>query len=464
MTTRDREVVAALERMLVRRLGEPRYKLWFEQHTRFRWEDDTLVIGVPNHFFRDWLQTTFTAALREAAAEVFGRPMQVRFVIDPELFRKARRAQQEAAAPRPGPPPATDGAAPPNRAPVPARRWRTLSDFVVGPCNRLAHAAAVSLVEAPSEGPNPLVLYGPIGTGKSHLLEGICAGFLQTQPAWRVCFLSAEEFTNRFLAAMRADKLPAFRRQYRDCDALLIDDLQFLARKRATQEEFLHTFDALVQAGKPVAVTCDCHPKLSDDFTPQLADRLLGGVAWALQPPDPETRLALLRAKARSDGPRVPDDVLRYLAEHLRGNVRELEGALHSVRHYGQVAERPIDLALAQEALADLLRHSIRVFQLADVDRAVCAALHLSAGTLQSKQRAWAVSHPRMLAMYVARQHTAAAYSDIGRYFGGRNHSTVVAAEKKIRRCLETDGELVVGERRWRVRELIARIERELGR
>jgi chromosomal replication initiator protein len=185
---------------------------------------------------------------------------------------------------------------------------------------------------------------------------------------------------------------------------------------------------------------------------------------WGLTPPDGDTRLALLRAKAAAGSPAVPEEVLGLLAGRLRGNVRELEGALHSLRHYARVTGRAIDLALAHEALADLLRHAVRVVQLADVDAAVCRALKLEGGALQSKGRAWAVSHPRMLAMFLARKHTAAAYSEVGAYFGDRNHSTAVAAEKKVRRWIADDGELALGERRLRVRELIERVERELLR
>jgi chromosomal replication initiator protein len=339
-----------------------------------------------------------------------------------------------------------------------------LSEFVVGPCNRVAHASALSAVEEPGQGANPLVLHGPVGTGKTHLLEGIYIGLRRSRAEARVLYVTAEEFTNRFVQAMRAAKLPSFRRQFRQCDALLVDDLHFLAGKKATQEEFLHTFDALLADGRQLVVTCDCHPRLADEFTPELTDRLLGGAVWGLTPPDADTRLAILRSRSAAGPSPVPDDVLGVLARRLRGNVRELEGALHSLRHYGRVTGRPIDLPLAQEALADLLRHAVRVVQLADVDAAVCRALKLEAGALQAKGRAWAVSHPRMLAMFLARKHTAAAYSEVGAYFGGRNHSTAVAAEKKVRRWVADDGELALGERRLRVREVVERAERELLR
>jgi chromosomal replication initiator protein len=308
------------------------------------------------------------------------------------------------------------------------------------------------------------VLHGPTGTGKTHLLEGIYAGLRKRHADWRVCFVTAEDFTNRFLHAMHVGKLGGFRKHFRECDALLVDDLHFLAKKKVTQEEFLHTFDALHADGRQLVVACDCHPKLADELAPELIDRLLGGAVWGLTPPDADTRLEILRARSERAERALPEDVLAFLAEQLRGNVRELEGALHSVQHFSRVAGRPVDLALAREALGDLLRHAVRVVQLADVDRAVCRALRLEGGALQSKQRAWAVSHPRMLAMFLARKHTAAAYSEVGQHFGGRNHSTVVAAEKKVRQWLRDDAELCLGERRLRVRQVVELVERELLR
>jgi chromosomal replication initiator protein len=470
LTTSQREVVAALGRAIALRIGEPRYHLWFANRTKITWDDDHLVVGVPNHFVQDWLQAKFAEDVRAAAGDVLERPVQVRFVIDPELFQAARKEQEACAKPAaPKPAPVADPA--PKAQPVRparegrhARRWGRLGDFVVGPCNRVAHASALSVVEEPGQGANPLVLHGPVGTGKTHLLEGIYVGLRKRHPDWRVCFLRAEDFANRFLHALHHGKLGGFRKYFRECDALLLDDLHFLATKRATHEEFLHTFDTLQADGRQVVVTCDCHPRLADLFTPELTDRLLGGAVWGLTAPDPETRLGILRARAVRAELIVPDDVLRFLAGQLRGNVRELEGALHSVQHYSRVTGRPIDLALTREALADLLRHAVRVVQLADVDRAVCRVLRLETGALQSKQRAWAVSHPRMLAMYLGRKHTAAAHSEVGQYFGGRNHSTAVAAEKKVRAWLRDDGELNLGERRVRVREVVELVERELFR
>ena len=346
-TIAGREQTTALEQTLIRRIGEPRYRLWFDRHTRFSWDADQLTVGVPNRHFEEWLHKTFRDALAAAAREVFGRAMTVRFVIDPQLFQAARREQAEVKPPaEPAlshPPlasgrrepadethqPAHAGRSPMESAAAPkrARRWRKLSEFVVGPCNRVAHASALSVVEAPGEGPNPLVLHGPVGTGKTHLLEGIYAGLRRAIADWRVLYVTTEDFTNRFVQAMRLGKLGAFRKHFRECDALLVDDLHFLAGKKATQEEFLHTFDALLADGRQMVLTCDCHPRLADDFTPELTDRLLGGAVWGLTPPDADVRLAVLRARAvagREAPP--PDEVLRFLASQLRGNVRELEG------------------------------------------------------------------------------------------------------------------------------------------
>jgi chromosomal replication initiator protein len=507
----ERSIAAALEQAIVQRIGEPRYKLWFENHTKFSWDGDQLTIGVPNRHFEEWLQKTFGEAVRAAAAEVFGQAMIVRFLIDPELFQAARREQEEVQAARrapPGEPRREELSTRPNsgergsgkgpsrpmepaapepaaetatghadqtrpaarkeekaRGQKPSRRWHRLEEFVVGACNRVAHASAVSLVETPRETPVPLVLHGSVGTGKSHLLQGVYVGLRRAYPDWRVLFVTAEDFTNRFVQSMRLDRQGAFRKFFRECDALLMDDIHFLARKKATREEFLHTLDALQADGKPVIVTCDCHPRLADDFEPELIDRLLGGAVWGVMPPDFDTRLAILRSKVLKTGDTlIADEVLRYLAEHLRGNVRELEGALNSLRHFSRVTGRRIDVDLAREALAELLRHSVRVVQLVDVDAAICKVLRLDSGALQSKQRAWAVSHPRMLAMYLARKHTTAAYSEIGHHFGGRNHSTAVAAEKKVRQWLQSNGEVNLGERTLRVREIVELAERELLR
>ena len=514
--------ISALERAIVQRIGDSRYELWFASRTRFRLSGDQLTVGVSNLYAQEYLQKKFRAPILAAASEVAGREVSVRFSIDPRLFREAR-AEQAAATPVPfSPGVAGEGTEVSGRAPSPpsvlpqsretseraipddsnvtpglpeppmpapryapraapglfehhanaasrprvpttGRRWHHLAEFVVGSCNRVAFAASQSVVEAPGQGPNPLVIHGPVGTGKTHLLEGIYAGLRKQYPDARVVYITAEDFTNRFVQAMRATKLAGFRKHFREVDVFLLDDLHFLAGKKATQEEFLHTFDSLVAEGRQLVVTCDCHPRLNERFVPELVDRLLGGAVWGLLPPDFDTRLALLRAKSVNPHQTpIPEDVLRFLGEHLRGNVRELEGALHGVRHFSRVTGRAIDVALAREALGELLRHAVRVVHTADVESAVCGTLRLPAGALQGRDRSWAVSHPRMLAVYLCRKHTAASYGEISKHFGGRSHSTAVAAEKTVRQWLQQNQTLAIGGREWPVRELLERIEHAL--
>jgi chromosomal replication initiator protein len=454
--------LAALEHALLQRITAARYDLWFQGKTKFALHGDRLVVGVSNLHYQDWLQKKFGEDVRAAAADVFGQPLTVAFVIDPELFQAQRQAAPAAAA---------DGtAAPAEGLPAPPapetmrralRRWRRLGDFVVGSCNRVAHAAALGVVEEPGLAPIPMVLHGPVGSGKSHLLEGIRAGLSDKYADARIVYLTAEDFTNRFLAAMHQNKQPSFRRQFRECDVLLVDDLQFLAKKTATQVEFLHTLEALQRDGRTVVVTCDCHPRLAEIFQPELTDRLVGGAVHGLAWPDSATRRSLLIVKAKAV---LPADVLDLLTERLRGNVRELEGALHSLVHLARVTERPITLALAQEALAEVLRASVRTTSLPDVDRAVVTVLDLPHGALQSKKRSWQISGPRMVAMYLARKHTSATYSEVGQHFGQRNHSTAVAAEKRVRLWIAEHESIIVGSNKAPVKDLIARIETELAR
>lgn len=471
-------------------VGPARYALWFHGHARFVNLGTEVIVVARNESGRDWLEHTFGEAVKTAAADVCGSPVHVRWVVDPAAFPHQARGTEAPLIPEargvdaprsaantdlfgePVPTPKPKAKKPDSeeqdfeRPPASirtGRKWKLLPDFVVGQCNRVAHASAVAAVEEHGQGANPLVFHGPTGTGKTHLLEGIYFGLRKRLDAKPV-YTTAEEFTTRFVQASRLGKMSAFRRHYRECSALLLDNLNFLATKRATQEEFLHTFDSLVADGRQVVVTTDCHPRLADELMPELVDRLLGGAVWSLLPPDAETRLEVLRKKSSGRGPTIPDEVLKSIAGVLRGNVRELEGAVHAIRHYARVAGRPADHALVREALGDLLRHAVRVVTLPDVDGAVCSVLRLSSGTLQSKARTWSVSHPRMLAVFLSRKHTAATYGEISKHFGAKTHSTAVAAEKTVRTWLDRDDRVLIGDRDWGAKELVDRIERELQR
>jgi len=258
VTTRERPVVAALEQAIVQRIGEPRYNLWFAKHTQFAWQDDQILVGVPNLHFQEWLESKFASDVAAAAAAVFGRVVPVRFAIEPALFQAARREQQATSAiaaqsiEQPTKETGREASGKARETPRRNRRWHRLHDFVVGACNRVAHASALSLIEAPGQGPNPLVLHGPVGTGKTHLLEGVYAGLRKAHPDWDVRFVTAEEFTNSFLHAMHAGKLGAFRRRFRDYDAKPHDF--------AFWREGPHEIDLLVMRGSTPILAMECKP------------------------------------------------------------------------------------------------------------------------------------------------------------------------------------------------------------
>lgn len=454
------ETEAALRAALAQRVGDDRFGLWFGEGVSLGVAGDTLRVGVPNGFFREWIQGHYAADLCSAAQTVTGRPLEVAFHIEAEVAplggevvplpgpadpRKAPPTPVTEPAPKPaaqprGPRdlPKSSGATP-NSAASAGRPLRRLEDFVTGPSNRLAHAAALDLVRSPGAGFNPLVIHGGVGLGKTHLLEGITAGLRGQHPGTPVAHITAEAFTNAFLESMRANGLNGFRSRFRKAGVLVVDDIHFLAAKRATQDEFLHTFNAVVAQGATVVLACDQHPRRVAKLSDELVTRFLAGMVVRVEAPDPATRRAILRAKAQARGIDVPEAVLAYVADHLRSSVRELEGALNSLLAHALLTGKRMDLDLARSALRDTIRHTAVVVGLKDVERVVCELFGVEPEALKADGRGRAVAHPRMLAMYLARKRTGAAYGEIGRFFGGRNHSTVIAAEKKVRTWLEEE-------------------------
>jgi chromosomal replication initiator protein len=458
---------------LAERIGMRRFQIWFEGKTKFTLEGERLTVGVSNLFYQEWLTKSFLDDLRAVAAALFGKKTEVRLVIDPELFQASR-----ADAGSPGPPKARstkDAAETPPPATgrrrgeaEPAARgrtkWKRLADFVVGPCNRLAHAAAMNVIDRPEEVPCPLTFFGPTGVGKTHLLEGIYRELVELLGEGSLQYLTAEEFLNRFQSALQAKQMPAFRKQFRECQGLFLDNLQFLAGKESTQMEFLHTFETLMRQGRPVVVTCDAHPRFLTQLAPELADRLLGGAIWEIESPAHATRVSFLKARSAAMNLNLSKEAIGYLADRVRGNMRELEGVLNTIRHFANVHERPVTMALVREATAGLFKQQTRIVGLQDVERAVGKVMNVDVKSLHQQTRARAVSHPRMIVMFLARRHTGASYSEIARYFGGKSHSTVVSAEKKVQEWLEENAPLFAAVDRCPMRDLIETIERELLR
>jgi chromosomal replication initiator protein len=468
-------------------LGESRFGLWFGEGVSLGVAGDALEVGVPNAFFRDWISGHFARNLVEAGEQVTGRQLRLDFrlddeapppighVVDPEPIPSDRPKIQPQPTPKsPADRPrsrsrakAATPAAKPVVAPLPlatpGRPARRLDDFVTGPCNRMAFAAAQEMAASPGAAFNPLVIQGGVGLGKTHLLEGIAASLKATRPGLRLVQTTAESFTNGFLDAMRTGSLNAFRSRYRGAGALVVDDVHFLAAKRATQDEFLHTFNALIAEGAPIVLSIDQHPRQVSRLTDELVTRFLGGMVVRLDSPDPATRKAILKAKARARGVDVPDSVLAYVADNLRASVRELEGSLHSLIAHATLAGRRLDLSLAKTALRDTIRHTSRAVGMKDIERSLVALFGVTADDLRGDGRARAVSYPRMLGMYLARKHVGASYSEIGRFFGGRNHSTVISAEKKVKSWLAEEDRIHLLDGFETTGEILASLERALG-
>ncbi len=484
MTEQGGAVESRLRAEVAGRLGDARYGLWFGEGVRLGLDagGEAIEVGVPNAFFREWIQGHFADTLIAAGESIAGHPLRLTFRVDDEAEPRIGHVVEPSPpdgrktkiklpfAPGPGPhvqplpqsppPLPSDRPRPSSSSNRPARR---LDDFVTGAGNRLAHAAAVEMTVSLGASFNPLVVHAGVGLGKTHLLEGIGHALRARRPGLRLVHVTAEAFTNGFLDAMRAGALGSFRSRFRNAEALVVDDIHFLAAKRATQDEFLHTFNALISDGVPIVVAADQHPRLIARLTDELSTRFLGGMVVKMDAPDPATRRAILKAKALARGVDVPDAVISYIAEHLRASVRELEGALHSLIAHAVLTGKRLDLNLAKSALRDTIRHTAQSVALRDVERAVCQLFQVDAEVLKSNGRARALTFPRMLAMYLARKHTGAAYSEIGRFFGGRNHSTVISAEKKVVTWIKDEQQRPPLAGFETVAEVLSSLERTLG-
>ena len=340
-----------------------------------------------------------------------------------------------------------------NRRSVPG-----LDAFVVGPSNRMAFAAVELAATRPGE-MSPLVLHGPSGVGKSHLLEGICGRIRELHPGSATLFLSAEQFTTSFLQALHGSGLPGFRRTCRNADLLVIDDLQFFAGKRATTMELQQTVDALHRQGRQMVFASDRDLEALDGLGPDLVTRLRGGITARIEPPDYEVRRGIVAAVAAARGLTIPDEVVHYVATHMTRHARELVGAVNRLEATSHMLGLAISAGMAEEALAELVRSSARSVRLADIERAVCSAFGIESGSLQSARRARTVNHPRMLAMFLARRHTTSALTEIGSYFGRRSHSTVIAAQKTVGEWVAQRSRIVLADSSWDVEEAIRRVE-----
>ena len=475
---------AALESLLQTTIGLKSYQLWFRDQTELMIRNDELVVRVASPFLSTWLQRQFRDPIGAVAASVLGPAARVRFEIDGELAIAAANGvalRRDAAANVP--PPTTSlvrsvaasprgsedrhgGSTRSDAAPRPAasssRRFAKLDDFVSGPCNQLAITAARQVCEAPGERLNPLYLFGGVGLGKTHLLEGVYCELRRRFPGWNVLFLTSEQFANYFTQALRTQSLPSFRQKFRSVDLLLVDDVDFLDGKRVIQEEFLHTIKTLEGLGKQLAVTADRHPRLLSQVSEELSTRFVSGLVCRMEVPDLETRTQMIQHKLTQRKLDLTPDAVALVAQWFRNNVRELEGALNCLEAHFAMNPQRMNGAVARQILADLQRDCVRIVRLADVERVICDLFRMIPDELRSSSRARSVVQPRMLAMFLARKLTQAAYSEIGAFFGGRNHSTVISAERQVREWLTDNTPFTIASREWSAGELLQTLEQQL--
>jgi chromosomal replication initiator protein len=420
------------------RLDEHSYKSWFSQ-TRFEGCDDgCLVVGVPSQFFADWLRDHYLDAIRDCVRDSIPDFKEVRFVpsLDDSSQSRAEEAEVTVATPK------RSRARKTRTAPGGFNPRYIFNRFVVGSGNRFAHAAAKAVAEKPYKAYNPLFLYGGTGLGKTHLMQAIGQDVAQRAPQTNVAFISSEQFTNQLIESIAKKSTGRFRAKYRKIDVLLIDDIQFIAGKEATQEEFFHTFNTLFDNHAQIVLSSDCQPKDIPGLEERLVSRFEWGLVTDIQPPDLETRVAILQNKAQEENFTVPVDVLRYIATYITSNIRELEGALITVLAYSRLNGHEITIPMVDEVLRDLIgRDRIKPITSEGVQRAVSERFDLRISDLRGRSRQRQVSFPRQLAMYLCKDLIPAmSLGEIGEAFGGRDHTTVLHACKKVRKEVE-DGQ-----------------------
>ena len=394
-----------------------------------------LLVAAPNGFAKDVLESRLKVALNDALSERLGERINIAVTIDESLDVPVVESEPEAEAPRAGTGRQETGAKPQESAQLNPRY--IFETFVIGASNRFAHAAAVAVAEAPAKAYNPLFIYGESGLGKTHLLHAIGAYAKELYSGLRVRYVSSEEFTNDFINSIRDDKSSVFQRRYRDLDILLVDDIQFLENKERTQEEFFHTFNTLYNANKQIVISSDRPPKQLTTLEDRLRSRFEWGLITDIQPPELETRIAILRKKAVQDKLSAPDVVLEYIASKISTNIRELEGALIRVTAFASLNRQPVDMGLAEIVLKDLIPDESSPEITASTIMAQTAAyFSLTIDDLCGTSRSRVLVNARQIAMYLCRELTDLSLPKIGQTFGGRDHTTVMHADRKVRQLM----------------------------
>ena len=452
---------------LQERIGPKRYNAWFRHGTQLTVDRDLVRVAVPNPFVANWIESHYGKEIEAAAEDQTQQNCCVVVTVDPDLsgtVRQRQLDQQAAMVNR-----EQQGATRPRPLSTASPLRHKLDDFVVGDSNKLAYSAAMAVSSGGTSPFNPLFVHGPCGVGKTHLLHGICARLAEQTVAGRSLkcqYVTAEAFTNEFIASLRAKKLDEFRARYRRLDLLAIDDVHFLAAKRATQDEFLHTFNAISGGGNQIVLASDTHPRLVGDLNEQLVSRFMAGMVVKVEPPDRATRVQILQRWSTRLRLQLDSEVVDYVASHIRGSVRELEGTLIKLGALAALSNGRVDLALAREALADHLARTESVITLGDVEAVVAGFFGVTPADIHSSRRTRTVSLARSVVMYLARRYTHMSFPEIGRHIG-KNHSSVVLGSQRIEQALADNEPLwwtsPAGRKELPARQLIDLLTEQIG-
>jgi chromosomal replication initiator protein len=446
------EIVSAIRQRLADKVGKERFELWFGHNVSLAFQANVLSVVARNDFWLDRLRTHFRRDLELACFEVVGQPPQLKFV-----SRGAEKPQPRKTTRR-------RSAADPNQKTTDSSSLgaeRGLTSYVIGECNKLAHMSAATALSRLGRW-SPLFIHGPHGSGKTELLKCLKNSARDNLNATRVVMMSAEQFTTFFLEALHGSGLPNFRRKYRDLDLLIIDDVQFLAGKPATLVELHHTIDSIQRNGRQLVFASDRPALELSGLGQELIGRMTGGLTCAMESLDEATRRSIFRAQAAQRGLKIPATVVDEVASQICGDGRQVIGALNRLEAVSIAQQSPITDELASECLHDIFRSQRKAVRMDDIEGAVCEVFGLDRRTLQSDRKTRSILQPRMLAMWLARKHTRAAYSEIGRYFGKRSHSTVISAQQKVTRWMSENAAVQLPNGECGVQAALHRIESQL--
>lgn len=427
--------------VLQTRVHQSSFDMWLKETEAVQQSDHVFQVIAPSRFTQEWIENRFYHLITDTLSACIGAPAEVQVVNREEYLSPP--TPTVSAPLRTHNPPIREIVTPSRTSPAMLNTKYTFDKFVIGSNNRFAHAASLAVSETPAQAYNPLFIYGGVGLGKTHLMHAIGHHISQHHNNMRILYISSEKFTNEFINAIRDNRGESFRNKYRNIDILLIDDIQFLAKKEQTQEEFFHTFNTLHEQRKQIVISSDRPPK----EIPTLEDRLRSRFEWGLitdiQPPDLETRIAILRKKAKSEQLTIPNEAMMYMASQIDTNIRELEGALIRVVAYSSLVNQDIDVPLVAEALKDIVSQArSRTVSIRDIQQCVASYYNIESEDFKARKRTRSISFPRQIAMFLSRELTDCSLPKIGEAFGGRDHTTVLHACEKITEMVGRDRDL----------------------